>query len=107
MSDLSVMVVGCGDVGGRLARQMLAKGWQVTGLRRSVGQLPAGVQPVAADLAADAGTMANLSARPEVYALATRLADVGAAIRAGDWAAAEASWTLFKTEAASIEERAF
>ena len=62
---------------------------------------------VAADLAADAGTMANLSSRPEVYALATRLADVGAAIRAGDWAAAEASWTLFKTEAASIEERAF
>lgn len=42
MSDLSVMVVGCGDVGGRLARQMLARGWQVSGLRRSVGQLPAG-----------------------------------------------------------------
>jgi nucleoside-diphosphate-sugar epimerase len=51
MSDLSVMVVGCGDVGGRLARQMLARGWQVSGLRRSVGQLPAGVHPVAADLA--------------------------------------------------------
>ena len=51
MSDLSVMVVGCGDVGGRLALQMLGKGWQVSGLRRAVGQLPAGVQPVAADLA--------------------------------------------------------
>ena len=51
MSDLSVMVVGCGDVGGRLALQMLDKGWQVSGLRRAVGQLPAGVQPVAADLA--------------------------------------------------------
>lgn len=62
---------------------------------------------VAADLAADAGTMANLSARPEVYALATRLADVGAAVRAQDWTAAEANWNLFKADAAAIEERAF
>ena len=62
---------------------------------------------VAADLASDAGTMANLSARPEVYALATRLADVGAAVRAEDWESAEASWTRFKTDAAAIEERAF
>ena len=50
MSEPSVMIVGCGDVGGRLARQLLDHGWQVSGLRRSVGQLPAGVLPVAADL---------------------------------------------------------
>lgn len=50
MSDLSAMIVGCGDVGSRLARQLQAKGWQVSGLRRSVEQLPQGVQPVAADL---------------------------------------------------------
>ena len=50
MLDLSVMVVGCGDVGGRLARQLLARGWQVSGLRRSIAQLPEGVVPVAADL---------------------------------------------------------
>lgn len=50
MSDLSAMIVGCGDVGSRLARQLLARGWQVHGLRRTVGQLPAGVLPVAADL---------------------------------------------------------
>ena len=62
---------------------------------------------VAADLAADAGTMANLSSRPEVYALAERLAEVGAAVRAEDWAAAETSWSLFKTDAAAIEEKAF
>jgi cytochrome c peroxidase len=62
---------------------------------------------VAADLAADAGTMANLSARPEVYTLATRLADVGTAVRAEDWEAAEASWSLFKADAAAIQERAF
>jgi len=51
MSDLSAMVVGCGDVGGRLAQQLLARGWQVSGLRRAVEHLPAGVVPVAADLA--------------------------------------------------------
>lgn len=50
MSEPSVMIVGCGDVGGRLARQLLDQGWQVSGLRRSVGQLPAGVMPVTADL---------------------------------------------------------
>ncbi len=62
---------------------------------------------VAADLAADAGTMANLSARPEIYALAERLTDVGAAVRLKDWEAAETSWTRFKSDAAAIEERAF
>lgn len=62
---------------------------------------------VAADLSADASTMSNLSARPEVYALAERLAEVGAAVRGKDWAAAEASWTAFKTEADAIDERAF
>lgn len=51
MSDHSALIVGCGDVGGRLAQQLLASGWQVSGLRRSVEQLPQGVQPVAADLA--------------------------------------------------------
>ncbi|WDY57986.1 SDR family oxidoreductase [Pseudomonas sp. PSKL.D1] len=50
MSDLSAMIVGCGDVGGRLARQLLARGWSVSGLRRSIDQLPQGVVPVAADL---------------------------------------------------------
>ncbi|KHL71628.1 oxidoreductase, partial [Pseudomonas putida] len=50
MSDRSVLIVGCGDVGGRLARQLLARGWQVSGLRRSVEQLPQGVVPIAADL---------------------------------------------------------
>jgi cytochrome c peroxidase len=62
---------------------------------------------VAADLAADASTMANLGARPEVYALAERLAEVGAAVRAEDWPAAEASWSAFQAEATAIEERAF
>lgn len=62
---------------------------------------------VAADLAADASTMSNLAARPEVYTLAERLAEVGAAVRVQDWEAAEASWTAFRAEADAIEERAF
>ena len=65
------------------------------------------VDTVAADLAADAGTMSNLSARPGVYALAERLAAVGAAVREGDWDVAEATWMAFKAEAVTLEERAF
>lgn len=62
---------------------------------------------VAADLSADASTMSNLAARPDIYALAEKLAEVGAAVRDDDWAAAEASWNAFQTEADAIEERAF
>ena len=62
---------------------------------------------VAADLAADASTMSNLAARPYIYALAERLAEVGAAVRDGDWDTAEASWAAFRAEADEIEERAF
>ncbi|MGO4001549.1 SDR family oxidoreductase [Pseudomonas fluorescens] len=50
MSAPTVLIAGCGDVGSRLAEQMLAKGWQVYGLRRNVARLPAGVIGVAGDL---------------------------------------------------------
>ncbi|MBF7728737.1 SDR family oxidoreductase [Pseudomonas sp. N040] len=46
----SLLIAGCGDVGCRLARRLLAQGWSVHGLRRTVAALPAGVRPVAADL---------------------------------------------------------
>jgi len=65
------------------------------------------VDTVAADLATDAGTMSNLAARPDVYALAEGLEEVGAAVRDEDWAAAEASWSAFKSDANAIDERAF
>ena len=65
------------------------------------------VDTVAADLAADAGTMSNLAARPDVYALAEGLEEVGAAVRDEDWAAAEANWSAFKSDANAIDERAF
>lgn len=46
----SLLIVGCGDIGGRLARQLLPSGWSVYGLRRNVAQLPAGVCPVSGDV---------------------------------------------------------
>lgn len=53
MSAPSVLIAGCGDVGSRLATQLLAQGWQVHGLRRSITHLPEGVIGVAGDLFAE------------------------------------------------------
>lgn len=50
----TLMIAGCGDVGGRLGQQLSAAGWTVYGLRRSVALLPQGILPVAGDLHADA-----------------------------------------------------
>lgn len=47
----SLMIVGCGDVGSRLGRQLAARDWRVHGLRRNVATLPLEVLPVAGDLA--------------------------------------------------------
>ena len=62
---------------------------------------------VATDLAADASTMANLAARPQIYALADLLTAVGDAAQAADWSTAEANWSEFQAQAAAIEERAY
>ena len=45
-----VLIAGCGDVGGELARRLLADGHVVYGLRRRAHLLPAGVRPVAGDV---------------------------------------------------------
>ena len=50
MSAPSVLIAGCGDVGSRLASQLLAAGWEVHGLRRNVSRLPEGVIGIAGDL---------------------------------------------------------
>ena len=50
MTVVSALIVGCGDVGSRLVTQLMAKGWHVSGLRRSIAQLPVGVTPIAADI---------------------------------------------------------
>lgn len=50
MSKPSVLIIGCGDVGSRLATQLLANEWHVYGLRRSIDRLPPGVQGIAGNL---------------------------------------------------------
>jgi nucleoside-diphosphate-sugar epimerase len=45
-----VLIVGCGYVGEALARNLVADGHQVHGLRRSAGELPKGVRLVRADV---------------------------------------------------------
>ena len=62
------------------------------------------IDTVAADLAADAGTMRNLDAKPEVYWLSETLAEVGRAVEAGDWEKAQALWDEFKGRQAELEE---
>lgn len=52
-SSPSLLIAGCGDIGSRLALQMLAQGWTVHGMRRDISRLPAGVLAVAADLHGD------------------------------------------------------
>lgn len=46
----TILIAGCGYVGSALARELVAEGHVVYGLRRNVGALPDGVRGVAADL---------------------------------------------------------
>ena len=62
MNPANILIAGCGDVGGLLAARLLAAGHQVTGLRRRVAALPAGVEALAADLAQPA-TLGALGGR--------------------------------------------
>lgn len=65
LSQPSLLVVGCGDIGGGVAELAVARGWQVWGVRRSNRSMPAGVERIAADVT-DAATLAPLAAlRPD------------------------------------------
>ena len=46
-----VLIAGCGYVGSALAERLAREGHEVWGMRRYVAALPAGVQPIEADLA--------------------------------------------------------
>jgi nucleoside-diphosphate-sugar epimerase len=50
MAAPRVLIAGCGDIGSRLALQLLTHDWTVYGLRRATGKLPHGVVGVSADL---------------------------------------------------------
>lgn len=46
----NVLVAGCGDLGQRVGRLLAEAGYRVFGLRRSGGDLPAGIEPLVCDL---------------------------------------------------------
>lgn len=52
MKHERILIAGCGDLGGRLGRRLVAEGRQVWGLRRSVEKLPAELRPLRGDLGA-------------------------------------------------------
>lgn len=62
MNGADILVAGCGDVGGALAQRLRDAGHRVAGLRRRAGLLPAGIEPLAADLGEPA-TLAPLAER--------------------------------------------
>ena len=55
MTVPTILIAGCGDVGGIAARLLMDGGHTVYGLRRRTALLPEGVHPVAADLISGAG----------------------------------------------------
>jgi hypothetical protein len=62
------------------------------------------IDTVAADLSADASGMANLTAKPKVYEMASILTDVARAIDRNDWVAAENLWASFKEREKEYDE---
>lgn len=57
-----VLIAGCGDLGTRLGLLLSGDGHDVTGLRRSAGQLPAAIRGLSADLT-DSASLRGLAAR--------------------------------------------
>lgn len=46
----TVLIVGCGDLGLRLAKRLISQGFNVSAVKRNPDSLPAGIQGVAADI---------------------------------------------------------
>ena len=51
--------------------------------------------------------MTNLAERPGIYRMAELLEQVGKAVRAENWQAAETHWADFKATATEIDERVY
>jgi len=66
----SVLIVGCGDLGARTGSHLRAEGWQVSGVRRSEGRLPAGFNGYPADYTEE-GSLGFLAALEPDYLLVT------------------------------------
>ena len=65
-----LLIVGCGDIGGGVARHFLQRGWQVQGLRRQTDKLPESVGGIAVDLS-DPESLATLPMLSADYVLMT------------------------------------
>lgn len=65
------------------------------------------VDTVASDLLADASTMGNLSAKPDIYQLAALLRAAGDAAEIGDWQTAQARWLDFQSLKSEIDARIY
>ena len=50
MQHTQVLIIGCGGVGTALGLQLLDAGFSVSGVRRTINQLPDGIHGIAADL---------------------------------------------------------
>jgi nucleoside-diphosphate-sugar epimerase len=60
MHEQQILIAGCGDVGSTLGLSLIAAGHKVRGLRRTINQLPAGIQGIAGDLADPASLKGKL-----------------------------------------------
>lgn len=60
MHKQQILIAGCGDVGSTLGLALQAQGHNVFGLRRTINQLPAGLQGIAGDLAEPASLRGKL-----------------------------------------------
>ncbi len=49
MSNGHLAIIGCGDIGTRVGRQLVHEGWRVSALRRSAGKLPSEFDGFAGD----------------------------------------------------------
>ena len=64
MNNATAALVACGDIGMRLAKGLHDDGWRCLGLRRNPQQLPAYIEPVAADLNEVASLQVLCAERP-------------------------------------------
>lgn len=71
MDAQEILIVGCGDIGGRTAQGLIHAGHSVYGARRNPQDLPEGVQPVTLDVS-DAESWQSLTLNPDfiVYSVA-------------------------------------
>ncbi len=67
---MNLLIVGCGDLGGRVAKLALGRGDRVIGVRRDAGRVPSGVDPIAGDVADPASLRFPSGMDAMVYAVA-------------------------------------